>query len=176
MKIGDVLCIIESMKLMNEIKSEFEGRVSKILLKDGGGFGIEEIKKIIPHREPFLFLDEVLKISPGKEIIAKKKIQKDEFWVKGHFPNFPVCPGVITIEMLAQAGAVCILSLEKNKGKLALFGGIKKARFKKQILPEDLVILQVNIVKDLGDVGVGHAKAFVDDLVAVETDLTFVLK
>ncbi len=175
-KKGDDILIIESMKLMNEIKSEFEGKVSKILVKNGEGFGIDVIKKIIPHREPFLFLDEVLKIVPGKEIVAKKHVRKDEFWVKGHFPNFPICPGVITIEMLAQAGAVCILSLEENKGKVALFGGIKKARFKKQILPGDLVILQLNVVKNLGSVGIGHAKAIVDDTVAVETEITFVIK
>ena len=98
-------------------------------------FGVEEIKKIIPHRPPFLFLDEILELNPGKTIVAKKNVKDDEFWIPGHFPNFAVCPGVLTIEMLAQAGAVCILSLPENKGKIALFGGIRNARFKSQIFP-----------------------------------------
>lgn len=140
------------------------------------GFGIEEIKKIIPHREPFLLLDEILELEPGKSVVAKKTIKDDEFWIKGHFPNFAVCPGVLTIEMLAQAGAVCILALEENKGKMALFGGIRKAKFKTQIVPGDEVILKLKIVEMIGNVGFGKAKAFVDDRVAAETELIFALK
>ena len=136
-------------------------------------FGIEEIKKIIPHRPPFLFLDEILELNPGKTIVAKKN---DEFWIPGHFPNFAVCPGVLTIEMLAQAGAVCILSLHENKGKIALFGGIRNARFKSQIFPGDEVILKLKIVENVGNIGFGKAQAFVKNKLAVKTDLTFALK
>ncbi len=141
-----------------------------------GGFGIEKIKEIIPHREPFLFLDEVVSLNEGKDVVAKKIVREDEFWVKGHFPNFAVCPGVIALEMLAQAGAICILSLKENKGKIALFGGVKKARFKKQILPGDEVILKLEIVKNFGSVGVGKGQAFVKDALAVSAELTFALK
>ena len=139
-------------------------------------FGIEEIKKIIPHRPPFLFLDEILELNPGKTIVAKKNVRNDEFWIPGHFPNFAVCPGVLTIEMLAQAGAVCILSLHENKGKIALFGGIRNARFKSQIFPGDEVILKLKIVENVGNIGFGKAQAFVKNKLAVKTDLTFALK
>ncbi len=140
------------------------------------GFGIEKIKEIIPHRDPFLFLDEVLDIKPGEKILAKKEIKKDEFWVKGHFPNFAVCPGVLIVEMLAQAGAVCVLALPENKGKTAFFGGIKNARFKKQILPGDVVFLDVLMKRLIGDVGIGQAKAIVDEKIAVLAEITFALK
>ena len=140
------------------------------------GLSIEEIKKIIPHREPFLFLDEVLEMEPGKKIVARKKVRDDEFWVRGHFPNFAVCPGVIVIEMLAQAGAVCVLALPQNKGKIAFFGGIKKARFKRQILPLDVVTLEVEILKMVYDVGIGKAKALVDGKIAVLAEIAFALK
>ncbi len=140
------------------------------------GFGIDKIKEIIPHREPFLFLDEVIKIEPGVKVLAKKLIKKDEFWVKGHFPSFAVCPGVLVVEMLAQAGAVCVLALPENKGKTAFFGGIKNARFKKQILPGDVVFLDVVMKRLIGDVGIGQAKALVDDKIAVLAEITFALK
>ena len=140
------------------------------------GFGKEKIKKIIPHREPFLFLDEVVSLNEGKDVIAKKRVREDEFWVKGHFPNFAVCPGVIALEMLAQAGAICILSLKENEGKIALFGGVKKARFKRQILPGDEVILKLEIIKNFGGVGIGKGQAFVEDALAVSAELTFALK
>ena len=86
----------------------------------------EQIKSIIPHRDPFLLIDEVVELEPGKRVVAKKHLKEDEAWFKGHFPNQPVQPGVLTIEMLAQAGAVCILSVPENKGKIAFFGGIDK--------------------------------------------------
>lgn len=140
------------------------------------GFGIDKIKEIIPHREPFLFLDEVLDVKPGEKILAKKEIKKDEFWVKGHFPIFAVCPGVLVVEMLAQAGAVCVLALPENKGKTAFFGGIKNARFKKQILPGDVVFLDVVMKRLIGDVGIGQAKAIVDEKIAVLAEITFALK
>lgn len=139
-------------------------------------FGIEEIKNIIPHRDPFLFLDEIIELTPGETVSAKKVVKKDEFWVRGHFPSFAVCPGVIAIEMLAQAGAVCILALPQNKGRVALFAGINKARFKKQIFPGDEVILNVNIVKMIGDIGVGKAQALVDGKIAVLAEIMFALK
>ena len=123
-----------------------------------------------------MFLDEVISIDPGNSIIAKKTIRNDEFWIRGHFPNFAVCPGVITVEMLAQAGAVCILSLPEHKGKIALFGGINRTRFKKQIFPGNVVILEVIIIKRIGDIGIGRAKALVDGEVAVLTEITFALK
>ncbi|MEG0692137.1 MAG: 3-hydroxyacyl-ACP dehydratase FabZ, partial [Oscillospiraceae bacterium] len=95
----------------------------------------EQIKEIIPHRDPFLLIDEVLELEPGVRVVANKHLKLDEFWFKGHFPQEPVQPGVLSIEMLAQAGAVCILSLPENKGKIAYFAGIDKAKFRAKVLP-----------------------------------------
>lgn len=136
----------------------------------------EQIKSIIPHRDPFLLIDEVVELEPGKRVVAKKHLKEDESWFKGHFPNQPVQPGVLTIEMLAQAGAVCILSVPENKGKIAFFGGIDKARFKRQILPGDTVILSVEIIKIKGPIGVGKAIATVDGKKAVSAEIMFALE
>lgn len=136
----------------------------------------EQIKSIIPHRDPFLLIDEVVELEPGKRVVAKKHLKEDESWFKGHFPNQPVQPGVLTIEMLAQAGAVCILSVPENKGKIAFFGGIDKARFKKQILPGDTVTLSVEIIKIKGPIGVGKAIATVDGKKAVSAEIMFALE
>lgn len=136
----------------------------------------EQIKSIIPHRDPFLLIDEIVELEPGKKVVAKKRVKEDEFWIKGHFPNQPVQPGVLTIEMLAQAGAVCILSVPENKGKIAFFGGIDKARFKKQVLPGDVVTLSVEIIKIKGLIGVGKAIATVDGKKAVSAQIMFALE
>ncbi len=136
----------------------------------------EQIKSIIPHRDPFLLIDEVVELEPGKRVVAKKYLKEDEAWFKGHFPNQPVQPGVLTIEMLAQAGAVCILSVPENKGKIAFFGGIDKARFKRQILPGDVVTLSVEIIKIKGPIGVGKAIATVDGKKAVSAEIMFALE
>ncbi|MDD2954789.1 MAG: 3-hydroxyacyl-ACP dehydratase FabZ [Oscillospiraceae bacterium] len=136
---------------------------------------LEQIKEIIPHRDPFLLIDGVLEMEPGRRIVAQKYLKPDEFWFKGHYPDFPVQPGVLTIEMLAQAGAVCILSLEENKGKTPLFAGIDKARFKKQIRPGDTVQLEVEIIRQRGPVGVGKAVATVNGQKAVVAEITFAL-
>lgn len=136
----------------------------------------EQIKSIIPHRDPFLLIDEIVELEPGKRVVAKKHVKEDEFWIKGHFPKQPVQPGVLTIEMLAQAGAVCILSVPENKGKIAFFGGIDKARFKRQILPGDVVTLNVEIIKIKGSIGVGKAIATVDGKKAVSAQIMFALE
>ena len=136
----------------------------------------EQIKSIIPHRDPFLLIDEIIELEPGKRVVAKKHVKEDEFWIKGHFPNQPVQPGVLTIEMLAQAGAVCILSVPENKGKIAFFGGIDKARFKRQVLPGDIVTLNVEIIKIKGSIGVGKAIATVDGKKAVLAQIMFALE
>ena len=94
---------------------------------------LEQIKEIIPHRDPFLLIDEITELEPGVRAVGKKYLRPEEDWFRGHFPGQPVQPGVLTIEMLAQTGAVCALCLPENKGKLALFAGIDKARFRGQI-------------------------------------------
>ncbi|MBE6860277.1 MAG: 3-hydroxyacyl-ACP dehydratase FabZ [Ruminococcus sp.] len=133
----------------------------------------EQIMEIIPHRDPFLLIDEVLEMEVGVKIKARKYIKNDEFWFKGHFPDYPVTPGVLMIEMLAQAGAVCMLSKPEYKGKIAFFGGIDKAKFRRQVLPGDVLDLEVEIIKVRGPVGTGKAIASVDGEKAVSCEITF---
>ncbi len=135
----------------------------------------EEIKNIIPQREPFLMIDEVEEYVPGESCVAYKNVSKDEYYFKGHFPGNPIMPGVLMVEALAQTGAVAILSLEENKGRNALFGGIDKLKFKKQVVPGDRLKLEVKIIKRKGPIGVGEAIATVDGKVAVKGELTFAI-
>ena len=135
----------------------------------------EEIKNIIPQREPFLMIDEVEKYVPGESCTAYKNVSEDEYYFKGHFPGNPIMPGVLIVESLAQTGAVAILSMEENKGKNALFGGIDKLRFKKQVIPGDRLKLEVKIIKRKGPIGVGEAIATVNGEVAVKGELTFAI-
>ena len=135
----------------------------------------EEIKKIIPQREPFLMIDEVEKFIPGQSCIAYKDVKSNEYYFEGHFPGNPIMPGVLIVESLAQTGAVAILSLEENKGKNALFGGIDKLKFKKQVKPGDRLKLEVNIIKRKGLIGIGSAIATIDGKVAVKGELTFAI-
>lgn len=136
----------------------------------------EQIMEIIPHRDPFLLIDEINEMEIGKRVVATKYIKEDDFWFKGHFPGFPVTPGVLMIEMLAQAGAVAMLSIPENKGKIGLFAGIDGAKFKRQVVPGDTLILEVEIIKIRGPIGVGKAVATVDGQKAVSAEITFAIK
>ena len=133
----------------------------------------EEIEKIIPQREPFLMIDKVEEYIPGDSAISYKYVDKDEYYFKGHFPGNPIMPGVLIVESLAQTGAVAILSMEENKGKNALFGGIDKMRFKKTVVPGDTLKLEVKIIKRKGPIGIGQAVATVDNKVVAKGELTF---
>ena len=133
----------------------------------------EEIKKIITQREPFLMIDEVEEYKPGESAIAYKYVDETEWYFKGHFPENPIMPGVLIVESLAQTGAVAILSLEENKGKNALFGGIDKMKFKKTVVPGDKLKLEVKIIKKKGPIGVGEAWATCEGKVVARGELTF---
>ncbi len=135
----------------------------------------DEIKEIIPQREPFLMIDEVEEFIPGESATAYKYVNSEEWYFKGHFPNNPIMPGVLITESLAQTGAVAILSMEENKGKNALFAGIDKMKFKKMVVPGDKLKLEVKIIKQKGPIGVGEALATVDGKVAAKGELTFAL-
>lgn len=136
----------------------------------------EQIKEIIPHRDPFLLIDEIVEMEIGKKIVAKKYIKAEDFWFKGHFPEKPVVPGVLLVEMLAQAGAVAMLSMDEHKGKIGFLGGVDKAKFRRMVVPGDVVTLEVEIIKVKGPVGVGKAVAHVDGEKAVTAEISFVLK
>ena len=133
----------------------------------------EKIKRIIPQREPFLMIDEVEEYISGEMAIAYKNVNESEWYFKGHFPGNPIMPGVLITEALAQTGAVAILSLEENKGKNALFGGIDKMKFKKMVTPGDRLKLEVRIIKKKGPIGVGEGIATVNGDVVAKGELTF---
>lgn len=134
-----------------------------------------QIQKILPHRYPFLLVDRILECEPGIRARGIKCISTNEMQFMGHFPEKHVMPGVLIIEALAQTGAVAILTEEKNKGKIALFGGIKQARFKKQVIPGDVLELCCEITASKGAVGIGKAVAYVDGEAAVTAELTFAI-
>lgn len=136
---------------------------------------IEQIKEIIPHRYPFLLIDRVEELEPGKRVKAKKNVSVNEPFFQGHFPHEPVMPGVLIVEAMAQAGAVALLSLEDFKGKTAYFGGIDKAKFRKKVVPGDTLILEIELTKVRSAAGVGKGSAYVDGKKVAEAELTFMI-
>lgn len=135
----------------------------------------QQIQKIIPHRYPFLLVDRILDFEPGKWAEGIKCVTANEMQFLGHFPGIPIMPGVLIIEALAQVGAVCALSVPENAGKLAVFGGIKEARFRRQVVPGDVLKLRCEILRQKGPVGIGKATATVDGQTACTAELTFML-
>lgn len=134
----------------------------------------EDIKKIIPHREPFILVDEVLEMD-AEHIVALKHVRADEYYFKGHFPEMPVMPGVLIIESMAQAGAIVALSKEENKGKIAFFAGIDKVRFKKSVFPGDTLRLEVKLTRQRGPIGFGEGRALVDGKLCVSGEIMFAI-
>ncbi len=135
----------------------------------------KEIQKILPHRFPFLLVDRIVDGEEGKWAQGRKCVTANELQYLGHFPGNPIMPGVLILEALAQTGAVALLSQEENKGKLALFGGVKRARFRRQVVPGDVLDLHCELEAQKGPVGFAKAKALVDGKVAAEAELSFVL-
>ncbi|APH03420.1 3-hydroxyacyl-ACP dehydratase FabZ [Bacillus weihaiensis] len=135
----------------------------------------QEIKDIIPHRYPFLLVDRILELEEGKKAVGIKNVTANEDFFNGHFPEYPVMPGVLIVEALAQVGAVAMLKKEENRGRLAFFAGIDNCRFKKQVVPGDQLRLEVEITRLRGSLGKGKAIATVDGEVACETEIMFAL-
>jgi len=135
-----------------------------------------EIQQIIPHRYPFLLVDRIDELIPGEMAIGVKNVTANEYYFQGHFPREKVMPGVLIIEALAQVGAVVLLKQQENQGKIAYFAGINKARFKKKVVPGDVLKLKTEITKKKGVFGLGKALATVNDEVAAEAELMFALE
>lgn len=134
-----------------------------------------QIQAIIPHRYPFLLIDRVVELVPGQSCKAIKNVSANEMQFMGHFPEEHVMPGVLMVEAMAQAGAVIILSLEENKGKLAYFAGIDKCKFRRKVIPGDTLEIEVSIVSQKGPIGVGQAVAKVNGKIAVQATLKFAI-
>ncbi|MDI6799570.1 MAG: 3-hydroxyacyl-ACP dehydratase FabZ [Actinomycetota bacterium] len=135
-----------------------------------------EIKKIIPHREPFLLLDSITELKPGVRAVGLKVVKEGDFFFPGHFPGRPIMPGVLIVEALAQVGAVVLLSKPENEGKIALFAGIDKVRFKRQVVPGDELTLETEVIKSKGPIGIGVAKATVNGELAASGEIMFAIK
>jgi 3-hydroxyacyl-[acyl-carrier-protein] dehydratase len=133
----------------------------------------EDIKQIIPHREPMLLVDEVDELVPGDRARGWLNITDDMFWCRGHFPGNPVMPGVLQVEALAQMGALIVLAKPENKGKTAYFGSIKNAKFKRKVLPGEKLELHAQITRVLGPAGTGEGKAYVNGELACACELMF---
>lgn len=136
----------------------------------------EQIMEIIPHRHPFLLVDIIEQLEPGKKAVGYKCVTYNEPFFAGHFPGEPVMPGVLQIEACAQVGAVAILSMENNSGKTAYFGAVNSAKFKRKVVPGDKLRMECEIIRQKGPVGVGRASAYVGDELAMSAELTFIVK
>lgn len=137
---------------------------------------INDIKNIIPHREPFLLIDTIEELEVGRRAVGYKYVSGEEYFFKGHFPSHPVMPGVLIVEALAQVGAVCVLSLLENKGKIAYFGGIKEAKFKRMVKPGDTLRLETELIKLRSRAGVGKATATVNGEIACQAEIMFIFE
>ena len=139
-------------------------------------FGLEVIEAILPHRQPFLLIDDVTELEPGRRVVARRGVRAEDWWFPGHFPDRPVMPGVLIVEAMAQAGAIAVLVQEENRGKIAFFAGIDDCRFKRIVSPGDTLTLTCEIDVVRGPIGRGKATAHVEGELAARGTLTFAVE
>ena len=137
---------------------------------------VKQIQEILPHRYPFLLVDRVLEMEEGKRIVASKAVTMNEYFFQGHFPQEPVMPGVLIMEALAQTGAIAVLSMEQNRGKIAYFGGMNKVKFRNKVVPGDVLTLEMEIIKLKSRAGIGKGTAYVDGKKVAEGELTLMIR
>jgi len=135
-------------------------------------FGRDVIEELIPHRPPFLLVDEILELEPGKRVVGRREVRPEDWWFAGHFPARPLMPGVLTVEAIAQAGAVAVLADEANRGKIPFFAGIDDCRFKRVVEPGDVLTLECDFVRVRGPIAKGEGRASVDGELAAQATLT----
>jgi UDP-3-O-[3-hydroxymyristoyl] N-acetylglucosamine deacetylase/3-hydroxyacyl-[acyl-carrier-protein] dehydratase len=169
-----------NLKLIKKIAQQRERYVSAGMSaeyrpQEGETLGITEIMKILPHREPFLFVDKIISLEKGKRATGVKNVTINDYFFKGHFPGHPVMPGVLILEAMAQVGGVMMLAPDENRGKLAFFMAIDNVKFRKPVVPGDQLILEVEVVKVRSRTGQVRGKAFVDGKVVCEADLMFAI-
>jgi len=152
-----------------EFKKYDEKRKEKML-------DVQQIKEIIPHRYPFLLVDKVVEMEEGKRVVGIKNVSANEPFFEGHFPEYPVMPGVLILEALAQVGAIAVLDMEVNKGKIGFLAGVDKCRFKRQVKPGDQLRLEVEIIRMKGPIGKGKGIAKVDGEIACEAEIMFAIQ
>jgi len=136
---------------------------------------IDQIKELIPHRYPFLLVDKVIELEEGKRAVGIKNVTVNEPFFQGHFPDYPIMPGVLIVEAMAQVGCVAMMSMDENKGKLGVFAGIDKVRFKKEVRPGDTLTMEVEMISVRRNIGKATAKAFVGEELACTGELVFAL-
>lgn len=136
---------------------------------------IDQIKELIPHRYPFLLVDKILELEVGKKAIGIKNVSANEPFFQGHFPKYPIMPGVLIVEAMAQVGAIAMMSIEENKGKLGVFAGIDKVRFKKEVRPGDTLKMEVEMISIKRSIGKAKASAYVDEELVCSGELMFAL-
>lgn len=136
---------------------------------------VQEIMEIIPNRYPIMMVDKVIELEPGKKVVAIKNVTYNEHFFPGHFPGEPVMPGVLILEALAQTGSIPLLKMPEFEGKTGYLGGIDKVKFRQKVVPGDVLRLEMEIIKQKKNIGVGKATAYVEDKKVCEALMTFII-